>query len=332
MKHLIKSVVFILILLLVFVHAQPQGQDEPTKDDSRSVELPEKKIIKDIRVGTKKRSVLKRSNQGIEDIKISYKELIVVFDFFRSDKYDEKEIKYWYKLEGFDPEWGQVYGSPPSATYSRLQPGSYVFKAKRSLVQKGEITNTVEEAVTMIITPPFWGTWWFRLSGLLLVIGLIYTLLKLKLLREKKISQHKLKISQMQSQLSQAELKALKAQLHPHFLFNTLNVISSLMHENVEAADHVITRLGDLLRLMFSHSGKKMVQLKDEIEFITIYLELHQVRFQDKLAVTLDMADDTLEALVPNFLLQPMFKKEYVVIFKTGERFILNKKFSFWQM
>jgi sensor histidine kinase YesM len=164
----------------------------------------------------------------------------------------------------------------------------------------------VEEAVTMIITPPFWGTWWFRLLVLLLGIGLIYTLLKLKLLREKKISQHKLKISQMQSQLSQAELKALKAQLHPHFLFNTLNVISSLMHENVEAADHVITRLGDLLRLMFSHSGKTMVLLKDEIEFIKIYLELHQVRFQDKLAVTLDTADDTLEAPVPNFLLQPL--------------------------
>ena len=93
-------------------------------------------------------------------------------------------------------------------------------------------------------------------------------------------------------------------------MFNTLNVISSLMHENVEAADNVITRLGDLLRLMFSHSGKNMVRLKDEIEFIKIYLELHQVRFQDKLAVTLDIADDTLAAPVPNFLLQPLVENE----------------------
>jgi hypothetical protein len=153
MKQLIKSVVFILILLLVFVHSQLQGQDEPAKDDSRSVELPEKKIIKDIRVGTKKRSLLKRSKQGIEDIEISYKELIVVFDLFRSDKYDEKEIKYWYKLEGFDLEWGQARASRPFAAYSLLEPGSYVFKVKRSLVKEGEITKTVEESVKMTITP-----------------------------------------------------------------------------------------------------------------------------------------------------------------------------------
>ena len=153
MKHLIKSMVFILILLLVFVHAQPRGQDEPVKDDSRSVELPEKKIIKDIRVGTKKRSVLKRSNQGIEDIEISYKELMVVFDFFHSDKYDEKEIKYQYKLEGFDLEWGQARANRPFAAYSMLEPGTYVFKVKRSLVKEGEITNTVEESVKMTITP-----------------------------------------------------------------------------------------------------------------------------------------------------------------------------------
>lgn len=306
MKQLIKSVVLILILLLVLVHSQLQGQDEPAKDDSRSVQLPEKQVIKNIRVGPRRRPVLTRSYPGIEDIEIPYKEKFVIFELFHWDGYGEKEINYWYKLEGFDPEWRQVYGSPPSVAYSRLPPGSYVFKVKRSLVKEGEITDTVEESVKVIITPPFWDTWWFRLSELILVIGLIYPLYKFRLNRVKKYRQHELRMSQMQSRLTQAELKALKAQLHPHFLFNTLNVISSLMHENVEAADHVITRLGDLLRLMFSHSGQKMVRLKDEFEFIKIYLELHQVRFQDKLAVTLDTADETLEALVPNFLLQPL--------------------------
>jgi hypothetical protein len=151
MKHLIKSVVFILILLLVFVHSQLQGQDESAKNDSRSVELPEQQIIKDIRVGRKRRSILTRTNQGIEDIEISYKELIVVFELFHSDKYDEKGIKYWYKLEGFDLEWGQVQGSRTSITYSLLEPGPYVFKVKRSLVKEGEITKTVEESVKMTL-------------------------------------------------------------------------------------------------------------------------------------------------------------------------------------
>ena len=83
--------------------------------------------------------------------KISYKEMIVTFELFLSDKYDEKEIKYWYKLEGFDLEW--VHSSRPSVTYSLLEPGTYVFKVKRSLVKEGEITKTVEESVKMIINP-----------------------------------------------------------------------------------------------------------------------------------------------------------------------------------
>lgn len=306
MKRLIKSLVLILLLLLMYIHFPLQGQDEPAKDDSRSIELPGKQILKDIRVGSGKHSILTRSDPGIEDIEIPYKEKLVIFELFHWDVYDGKEIKYWYKLEPFDLEWKPLHGSPPSVAYSRLQPGAYVFKVKRSLVGEVEITKTGEESVKVIITPPFWRTWWFRLLVLLLVIGLIYPLYRFRLNRVKKYRQRELRMSQMQSQLSQAELKALKAQLHPHFLFNTLNVISSLMHENVEAADHVITRLGDLLRLMFSHSGKKMVMLKDEIEFIKIYLELHQVRFQDKLKVTLDIDDETMEALLPNFLLQPL--------------------------
>jgi hypothetical protein len=152
MKHLIKSLVLILLLLSVHIHAQPQGQDEPAKDDSRSVELPEKQIIKDIRVGEIKRAVLTRKNRGIENFEISYKELIVVFELFHWDLYEEKEIKYWYKLVPFDREWRQVHGSRPSVTYSLLEPGTYVFKVKRSLVKEGERTKTVEESVKMIIT------------------------------------------------------------------------------------------------------------------------------------------------------------------------------------
>ena len=151
MKQLIKYLVLILLLLLVHIHAQPQEQDEPAKDDSRSVEPAEKQIIKDIRVGASKRSVLTRKNRGIQDIEISYKELIVTFELFHRDKYDEKEIKYCYKLEGFDLEWGQVHSSRPSVTYSMLEPGTYVFKVKCSLVKEGEITETVEESVKMII-------------------------------------------------------------------------------------------------------------------------------------------------------------------------------------
>jgi hypothetical protein len=206
MKQLFKSMVLILILLLMYIHFPLQGQDKPAKDDSRSVELPGKQILKDIRVGPGRRSVLTRSNQGIEDFEIPWKEKIVVFELSYWDKYDEKEIKSWYKLEPFDLKWELVHGRPPSMTYSRLDPGSYVFRIKRSLVKEGEITDTIEESVKVIITPPFWMTWWFRLLMLLLVIGLIYPLYKFRLNRVKKYRQRELRMSQMQSQLTQAEL------------------------------------------------------------------------------------------------------------------------------
>ena len=89
-------------------------------------------------------------------------------------------------------------------------------------------------------------------------------------------------------------------QLHPHFLFNTLHAISTLVHEDAKAADHMITRLSDLLRLTLDSAGRQEVSLKQELEFLTPYLEIEQARFQDRLSVQLDIEPETLDAAVPN--------------------------------
>lgn len=118
--------------------------------------------------------------------------------------------------------------------------------------------------------------------------------------------ENELRAAQLEGQLAQAQLSALKMQLHPHFLFNTLNAISSLMHTDVEAADRMIVRLSDLLRLTLESAGKQMVTLKEEIDFLKRYLEIEQIRFQDRLTVDLDIAADTLDARVPTLILQPL--------------------------
>jgi len=118
--------------------------------------------------------------------------------------------------------------------------------------------------------------------------------------------QNELRAAQLEGQLAQAQLTALKMQLHPHFLFNTLNAISSLMHTDVEAADRMIVRLSDLLRLTLESSGKQMVSLKEEIDFLKRYVDIEQIRFQDRLTVGLNIAADTLDAQVPTLLLQPL--------------------------
>src|SRR4029079_13460186 len=101
-------------------------------------------------------------------------------------------------------------------------------------------------------------------------------------------------------------LQALKMQLHPHFLFNTLNSISALLDEDVDAADQMLARLGDLLRMTLENSGAQEVTLQEELEFLRCYLEIEQVRFNDRLTVSMHIEPETLDAKVPNLILQPI--------------------------
>ena len=115
-----------------------------------------------------------------------------------------------------------------------------------------------------------------------------------------------LRTLQLEAQLSQAQLQALKMQLHPHFLFNTLHSISALLTKDVESARKMITRLGDFLRLTLENSGSQEVTLQQEMEFLSCYLEIERIRFQNRLVTRIDVASQTLEAKVPNLILQPI--------------------------
>ena len=123
---------------------------------------------------------------------------------------------------------------------------------------------------------------------------------------ELKIARLKTELAEAQLQTTQAQLQSLKMQLQPHFLFNTLNSISTLLEENPEAADEMLARLGDFLRLTLDNSGAQEVTLQEELEFLRCYLEIEQVRFQDRLTVQMEIDPETLEALVPNLILQPI--------------------------
>jgi two-component system, LytTR family, sensor kinase len=115
-----------------------------------------------------------------------------------------------------------------------------------------------------------------------------------------------LRASQLETRLVEAQLQSLQRQLQPHFLFNTLNTISALMHRDVEAADAMIARLSDLLRISLQMVGVQEVTLKEELDFLSKYLEIEQTRFRDRLTVVFEIAPDTLDALVPNLILQPL--------------------------
>jgi len=118
--------------------------------------------------------------------------------------------------------------------------------------------------------------------------------------------------SELKAQLAQAQLESLKVQLHPHFLFNTLHTIAGLVRSNEKVpAVNMIAGLSDLLRRALESAGEQEVPLSKELDFIKLYLDIQKVRFSDRLILRMEIAPETLDALVPNLILQPLVENAF---------------------
>ena len=115
-----------------------------------------------------------------------------------------------------------------------------------------------------------------------------------------------LNASQLETRLVEAQLQSLQRQLHPHFLFNTLNTIAGLIRSDPDGADQMIDRLGDLLRMTLHKSSIQEVPLKEELDVLQKYVEIEQTRFGDRLNVEMHIPPEVLDAQVPSLLLQPL--------------------------
>jgi signal transduction histidine kinase len=116
---------------------------------------------------------------------------------------------------------------------------------------------------------------------------------------------------QLQARLSDAQLRALRAQLNPHFLFNTLNAASTLLHRDPDGADAMLTRLGELLRLTLRADPDHESRLHDELELLERYLDIMRIRFSDRVTVQTRVDARVTDALVPAFILQPIVENAF---------------------
>lgn len=112
--------------------------------------------------------------------------------------------------------------------------------------------------------------------------------------------------ARLEARFAEAQNLALRMQLQPHFLFNTLHSISALIHADPDAADSMISRLGDFLRMTLEAPPDQLVPLRKELAFIESYLAIERIRFQDRLSVRVEITQELLEAKVPSFILQPL--------------------------
>jgi len=117
--------------------------------------------------------------------------------------------------------------------------------------------------------------------------------------------------AELHAQVTDARLNALRTQLNPHFLFNTLNAVSTLVDEDPPGARRMIARLSDLLRHTLGEGDEQEITLASELEMLRLYLDIMEVRFQDKLEVSIETEASLDDALVPNLVLQPLVENAF---------------------
>ncbi len=212
------------------------------------------------------------------------------------------KVKYIKQLEGFENKWSEASNEDYSK-YANLPPGKYTFKVKscnnEGIWQKEPVSFAFE------IKTPYFKTWWFILLILGSGSGIILLVFQIRIRNIRKKEKAEL---DKQVEISKVELKALRAQMNPHFVFNSLNSIQHyILNSNSTEAAKYLNKFAKLIRIILNNSEKPMVTVNEDIESLKLYLELEQMRFDGKFdyIVNIDKSIDGDYDEIPPMLMQP---------------------------
>lgn len=211
---------------------------------------------------------------------------------------DQEGIQYYYRLDGVDTNWINA-GSNRSVSFASLAPGAYTFHVK-AVNNKGRWSEK-EAVYNFYIRPPFWKTWWFRLLLLLVAAAL------LSLFVRRRIASVKTK-ADVQRQITELEVKALRAQMNPHFIFNAMNSIQQFTLKNdVDNANLYISKFSTLLRKILHSSQQSVIALEEEMEQLNLYLDIEKLRLGSDFVYEVIAGNDLeIDAIkIPGMLVQP---------------------------
>lgn len=213
-----------------------------------------------------------------------------------------EKVLYSYKLENYDKDWSP-YSDINNTKYDNLPPGKYTFKVK-SCNNEG-IWNVEPATFSFIIQSPYYKTWWFLVICVLSVSAIVITVFRIRVSQIKNKQQAEF---EQQVEISKAELKALRAQMNPHFVFNSLNSIQHyILNSKGDEAVKYLNKFAKLIRIILNNSEKPTVTINEDIEALSLYLELEKMRFDNKFdyKITIDESIDGDYDEIPPMLIQP---------------------------
>lgn len=244
-------------------------------------------------------------------IELPYNKNHLTFDFIGINLKDPESVRYEYKLIGVDEEWAPISKSN-YATYSFLQPGEYTFQVRAM----NKIRNwSVTDEMQIVITPPFWKTWWF-ITLVVVAVFLIITAIFRSRIKVLKQQQDNEKL-ELKNRLLFLEQRSLNASMNRHFIFNSLNSIQYFINSSDKlSANRFLSNFAKLIRknLDSSASNNFIVSLQEEIDRIQLYLSLEKMRFSDKFDYRIEVSSsiDTESVEIPSMILQPFVENSII--------------------
>lgn len=241
-----------------------------------------------------------------EIIRLGYNENFFSIEFSALDFTNPPKNLYRYKLENYDQEWVFTGAGNRKADYRKVDPGSYRFTVTGS--NNDGVWNNEGISLTVIIRPPWWKSWVFRLAILVLAVATLWSviLIRIRTIRRKHTVEKKM--LSIEKQIFELEQKALRLQMNPHFIFNSLNAIQNFVLANdTDKAVNYLAKFSHLMRMILANSTASMITLKDEMKALTYYIDLEKLRFDDRFdyAILRDPSIDEEFVEIPPMLFQP---------------------------
>lgn len=248
-------------------------------------------------------------NRRLKDgdtIRLRHDDNFFAFEFSALDFSNPFRVRYRYMLENYNSDWIDRDASFRIAEYAKMSPGTYRFKVIAA--NSDGFWNEEGASVVIIINPPWYQTWLFRIALLLLIVLLIYLLIRIRVKAIRTKHQTEKKYLEFQKKMFELEQKALQLQMNPHFIFNSLNSIQGfIVNNDIDNALHYLSKFSQLMRRTLANSRESSVSLSDELQALQLYVEIEKLRFSDKFEYTIQVDPEIDESFVeiPPMILQP---------------------------